>query len=217
MSNEGGKWIQLPTVLTDPATIIVADASVAISITASGYAAPILRSIPNRFAVSDVVVSKLESGSRIGHANAGQLRELVDSGLVEIVAMEGEAIIHFEELVVGPARSTLDDGEAATIACALELNAIPLIDERKARRIFAERYPGFSLGCTTDVFMHPEVGSALGDSELAVAVLNALKRSRMRVLDHHMTWVINLIGAEDAASCESLPRSVRMQAKPSRL
>ena len=217
LSNVDERRIQLSTVLTDPETAVVADASAAISITASGHAAPILHAIPNHFAVPDVVVSELESGGRRGHANADQLKELVDSGLVEIVTMGDEATIHFEKLVVGPARSTLDDGEAATIACALERNAIPLIDERKGRHICANRYPDLRLGSTTDVFVHPEVGIALGDSGLTLAVLNALKKSRMRVLDHHLTWVVDLIGTENAASCESLPRHVRMQGKPSQL
>lgn len=130
--------------------------------------------------------------------------------------MGDEAEIHFEELVIGSARSTLDDGEAATIACALELSAFPLIDERKARRFCAQRYPDLSFGCTIDIFKHPEVGSALGDSELAIAVLNALKKSRMRVPQHHLAWVVNLIGAENAAGCLSLPRSVRMPMKATR-
>lgn len=214
LSNEDGRRIQFSTVLTDPTTTVVADASAAISITASAYAAPILRATPNRFIVSDVVVSELETGSHRGHRNAEQLRELADNGFVEIVAMGDEAKIHFEKLVIGPARSTLDDGEAATIACALERNAVPLIDERKARRICADQYPDLSLGCTTDVFMHPEVGRALGDAGLATAVLNALKKSRMRVLAHHLDWVVDLIGPENAAGCESLPCSVRMQKDP---
>ena len=217
LSNEGGRRIQFSTVLTDPTITIVADASAAISITASAYAAPVLRAIPNRFIVCDVVVSELESGSRRSSTNAEQLHELVDSGLVEIVTIGNKTSIHFEELVIGLAQDTLDDGEAATIACALEFDAVPLIDERKARRICAERYPGLLLGCTTDVFVHPEVGSALGDTGLATAVLNALKKSRMRVLTHHLDWVIDLIGPENAASCENLPHPVRMQVKPSQL
>lgn len=213
LSNERGEQVQPSTLLNDPASTVIADASAAISITASAYAAQILRAIPNRLIVSDVVVSELESGIRRGHANAEQLHDLIDSGLVEIETMGAVAALHFEELVVGPARNTLDDGEAATIASALELGAVPLIDESKARRICAQRYPNLLLGCTTDVFLHPAVGNALGDLELAAAVLNALQKSRMRVLEHHLAWVVNLIGLENAASCTSLPLSIRMQFK----
>jgi hypothetical protein len=32
----------------------------------------------------------------------------------------------------------------------------------------------------------------------------------MRVLVRHLTWVVEIIGAERAALCESLPRSARV-------
>lgn len=205
--------MQPPTFLTDPTSTIVADASAAISITASAHAGRILSAIPNRLIVSDLVVSELESGGLKGRTNAEQLGDLVKGDLVEVVTMGDKAEIFFEELVIGSARNTLDDGEAATIACALELGGIPLIDERKARRICDQRHPSLSYGCTVDIFAHPEVGKALGNADLAIAVLNALKEARMRVLPHHLDWVVNLVGPENAAECNSLPRAVRMQAQ----
>ena len=204
--------MQPPTSLTDPTLTIVADASAVISITASARAGLICSAIPNRLVVSDVVVSELDSGRSKGHANAVQLHELINSNLVEVAAMGNEAESHFESLVVGSARNTLDDGEAATIACALETGGIPLLDERKARRICKQRYPELSYGSTVDIFAHPEVGNTLGAAGLALAVLTALKESRMRVLPHHLDWVIDLIGLENAAECNSLPRTVRMSA-----
>ena len=63
-----------------------------------------------------------------------------------------------------------------------------------------------------DIFAHPEVRKALGDTDLAIAVLNALKEARMRVLPHHLDWVISLVGPESAAGCNSLPSAVRLQA-----
>ena len=167
--------------------------------------------------MSDVVVSELDSGSLKGRTNAEQLRDVINSNLVEVATMGEEAESYFESLVIGSARSTLDDGEAATIACALEIGGIPLIDERKARRICDQRYPSLSYGCTVDIFAHPKVGNALGVADLALAVLNALKESRMRVLPHHLDWVVNLIGPENAADCNSLPRTVRMKASNAQL
>ena len=63
-----------------------------------------------------------------------------------------------------------------------------------------------------DIFAHPEVRKALGDTDLAIAVLNALKEARMRVLTHHLDWVASLVGPESAAGCNSLPSAVRLQA-----
>lgn len=204
--------MQPPTFLTDPTPAVVADASALISITASKRAGQICSAIPNRLLVSDVVVSELDSGRSKGHPNPEQLHELINSNLVEVATMADEAESYFESLVVGSARNTLDDGEAATIACALEIGGIPLLDERKARRICNQRFPNLSYGCTVDIFAHPEVEKTLGVADLAFAVLNALKESRMRVLPHHLDWVINLIGPENAAECNSLPHAVRTQA-----
>ena len=205
--------MQPPTFLTDPTSTIVADTSAAINITASARARRILSVIPNRLIVSDVVVLELESGRLSGRTNAEQLHDLVKGNLVEVVTMGDEAAIILEKLVSGPARETLDDGEAATIACALELGGIPLIDERKARRICDQRYPRLSYGYTVDIFAYPEVGKALGNADLAIAVRNALKEARMRVLPHHRDWVVHLVGQENAAHCNSLPRAVRPRAK----
>ena len=201
-----------PPFLNDPTRILVVDASAAISITASAHALQIVSAIPNRLIVPDIVVSELESGSQKGYANAEQLCDLIEDGKLDVVTMEEVASGHFESLVIGPARDTLDDGEAATIACALESGGVPLIDERKARRICDERYSDLPYGYTVDLFAHPNVGEALGDANLAQAVLNALTGARMHVLPHHLDWVVSLIGPEHAAQCNSLPRTVRQKA-----
>lgn len=201
-----------PPFLNDPTRILVVDASAAISITASAHALQIVSAIPNHLIVPDIVVSELESGSQKGYANAEQLRDLIKDGKLDAVTMGEVASGHFESLVIGPARDTLDDGEAATIACALESGGVPLIDERKARRICDERYSDLPYGYTVDLFAHPNVGEALGDANLAQAVLNALTEARMRVLPHHLDWVVSLIGPENAAQCNSLPRTVRQKA-----
>jgi predicted nucleic acid-binding protein len=59
--------------------------------------------------------------------------------------------------VVGPAQTTLDDGEAATIAHAVALNGVALIDERKANRICTERFPELRIASTVDILVHPSV------------------------------------------------------------
>ena len=86
---------------------------------------------------------------------------------------------------------------------------MPLVDERKANRICAERFATLRLGCTIDVFSHPKVHENLGQKALADAVFNALYHGRMRILAHHAEWVIGLIGTDRAALCVSLPRSAR--------
>ena len=197
------------TCLTDPAALLVADASVVISLNATDCAPEIIRAMPNRLAVVDAVPAELETGRPRGRQDADRLRDLVVAGLVEIVTLDEQAAQYFEELVVGPAAQTLDDGEAATIAYALAHGAFALVDERKANRICGERFPNIRIGCTLDVLLHPKVNDRLGHKSLAEAVFKSLYHGRMRVLHHHVEWVIGLIGPEKAALCNSLSKSVR--------
>jgi predicted nucleic acid-binding protein len=195
--------------LTDPAALIAADTSTVINLNATGCAAQILRAIPNKLLVAEVVSGELEEGRRRGRRDADSLQELVQAGLAEIVKLDEDASLHFERLVVGPAAMTLDDGEAATIACAVGRGAIAIIDERKATRIGAELFPALRIACTVDMLAHPQVQDDLGKEMLADAVFRALRDGRMRVFPHHIDWVVDLIGPDQAAACVSLPGSVR--------
>ncbi len=195
--------------LIDPAALLVADASAAINLNATGCAEAILRALPNRVAVVDVVPRELELGRRRGRQDPDLLNGLVAAGVLAIVKLDDAAARHFEGLVVGSAAMTLDDGEAATIAYAVEHGGIAIIDEKKANRICREKFPGLRVGSTVDIFAQPDVVRALGRDSLAQALVNALQRARMRVLPHHVDWVVGLIGPEQAALCVSLPRSVR--------
>ena len=120
---------------------------------------------------------------------------------------------HFENLVSGSAAETLDDGGAATIACAIERSAVALIDDRKAIRICKEDFPNLTVGCTVDVLAQRDVRAALG-RQLGEAVYSALERGRMRVPDRYGPWVVHLIGKERAAGCRSLPKRLRIGGSP---
>jgi predicted nucleic acid-binding protein len=199
--------------LTDPVVQVVADASTAINLVATGCAAAILTALPNPAVITKVVMSELEEGRSAGRRDAAVIAELAAASLISIVPLSEAQELHFESLVIGRGADTLDDGEAATIAYAVEGGAAALIDERKAIRICAERYSAIRLGCTVDLFAHAAVQAALGRDGVAEAVFAALQRARMRVLPRHMDWVVGLIGQERAAVCPSLPRGVRNAGK----
>ena len=199
----------LLTCLTDPAALIAADSSTVINLNATGRAQEIIRAIPNRLVVVDIVSAELDEGRRRGRRDAESLSKLVSADLVEIVKLDDFAAPHFEKLVVGPAAMTLDDGEAATIAYANGCGAIAAIDERKATRICAQMFPDLRIGCTVDILAHPGVQQSLGKETLAEAVFKALYHGRMRVFPHHVEWVLGLIGPDQAVVCTSLPNAVR--------
>lgn len=195
--------------LPESAAVLVADASVAINLNASGAAAEIIAALPERIVIVDIVAEELEIGRRKGRGDADSVRSLVAKGLLEIKSLGPAGLAYLEGLVVGSASETLDDGEAATIAYAADAGAVAVIDERKAIRICAGRFPGLKLRSTVDLFSQAEVQHAIGQPRLADAVFNALQDARMRVLPHQTKWVVDLIGVERATKCPSLPSSVR--------
>ena len=202
-----------PSCLDECTAAVVADTSVIINLNATGCADLILRELPNRCLVVENVSLELEAGRRRDHGDADALASLIGRRLVEPVRLGEVGVARFGSLVSGSAMGTVDDGEAATIACAFERKAVALIDERKAIRICADRLPDLAIGCTVDVFAQRDVQAALG-RRLADIVFNALARGRMRVPDRYGRWVVDLIGRDRAARCRSLPKRFRPGAPP---
>ena len=204
------------TTLTDPTAQIVLDASTIINLIATGNARAVISALPNGVVVVDIVTSELETGRTRGRDACDRLKQLSATGVIDIVELDDDAARHFEELVIGPAAATLDDGEAATIAYALSQDGTVLIDERKATRMCGQRFPQLRVACTVDLLMHPNVQQQLGPDLMADAVFKALHDGWMGVLPHHLEWIVGLIGDERAARCASLPQQVRVSPRSKR-
>lgn len=132
------------------------------------------------------------------------LRKLIEDGSVDLVSLDEDAEVHFAQLIIGPAEATLDDGESATIAYAVRHSGIALIDERKATRLCASRFPELMIQSSVDLFARPEVLNALGRERRARALFDALVVGRMRVASHLGEWVVAEIGQDQASECPSL-------------
>lgn len=189
---------------------MVADTSVVINLDATTHFGPILASLRNRLLIPTAVEIELRRGEMEGGHGENALWEFIASGRAEVVALTPDGLGQFRDLTSGLAAETLGDGEAATIACAHELNAIALIDERKGLRISAERFSSLAAATTLQVLAHPQVQTSLGRETLSEAVFNALTRARMRVPQEYHRWVVDLIGADNVRKCHSLPRSLRL-------
>jgi predicted nucleic acid-binding protein len=169
----------------------VADTSAIINLNATGFAPAILKALPNRLLVVDVVSLELKTGTPRGRGDARLLQDLVTAGIVEIVKLDEGAAQYFEQLVIGPAAMTLDDGEAATIAYAAAHSGTVIIDERKADRICRQRFPDVPIACTIDILAHSATHEHLGQENLVQAVFHALSDARMSVFSQHT----NIIGS----------------------
>jgi predicted nucleic acid-binding protein len=188
---------------------LIADASVVIGLNASGYARRILALTSCRILVPENASQELTLGAKFGHDDGEQLDQLVGEGLIERVALGQAALGVYEALIDGTYGETLDDGEAATIAVAAERRAVALLDEKKARRMCAQHFPDILRGSTAEWLLDAK---ALGSADQTQAMLNALRKGRMRVPPGFMEEVVELIGLEAAADCPSLPRVIRQPA-----
>jgi hypothetical protein len=200
--------MESPTYLIKPETIIT-DASTVINLNATGRARDIVQALGSKFVVVDVVQAELDAGRRSGRRDADLLNGLLTDQLFKLVQLDADAMVHFENLVIGPAIATLDDGVAATIAYSITKGATAAIDERKPTTICSQRFPALSVCSTVDILARPDVQNSLGKDELSAAVFRALMHGRMRVLPHNIQWVVELIGPEQASACISLPRVAR--------
>ena len=190
-------------------SVLVADASVVINLNATGSALEIIRAQAGSLVVTSHAFDELKRGARNGHKDAEQLQALIDLGIVSVGYLGETGTRIYASLVEGSAVQTLDDGEAATIGYAVEAAGIALIDERKARNICASTFPELPAMCTADLLLCKAVERALGQMRQIDAVTNALRGARMRVPPDRIRAVVDLIGEEVAASCNSLPKLVR--------
>lgn len=187
---------------------VVADASAVINLVASGAVLRIARVLRAPIRVLSAVALELESG-RPRWTTSDDLAELAKAGIIEIVDLDDAASRYFEELVVGTAVETLDDGEAATIAYALTRDLEALIDERKACRICAERYAALAVTTTVEFLLDPTMEAELGPDGVVDALFRALKYGRMRVPPSQVERVVRILGPERTALCNSLPLHAR--------
>ena len=188
---------------------VVADTSVVINLNATGCSKALLAALPNQVLVAEQVVWELQDQRSRQHHDGEMLADLVALDLIKVVALGENGHQVFAELVSGAAATTLDDGEAATIAAGLERNSLALIDERKALHICTSRFDELHTATTVDLLRHPRILEALPREELADAVFNAAYKARMRVQHHHGEWVLELLGRKRASLCSSLNRILR--------
>lgn len=190
---------------TDPSQPLIADASVVINLNATLCAAQIIVSVPNKLYVTENARGALHAGLRNGHLDAEKLEALIKAGAVQVAELGSDAWAIYKGLIEGSRGRTLDDGEAATIACALERKGVAIIDERKARSLCSARFPELTVVSNSEVLMSEGVAKALGRDAQILATVNALRGGRMRVPLQHVKAVVSLIGEKHALSCPSLP------------
>lgn len=179
---------------------LVLDASVAINLVATPYPFEILEALGEAALAPDEVIGEVDRNPRPGSTpSASPLAALIATGRIERVSLTGTMVETFVDLA-----GELGDGESATIAIAIAIGGVAVVDERKARGLCGRRFPGLRLGSSVGLLRHPRVADALGDARQAEAVFDALRFARMRVLPEHDAWVRRVLGDDRVKLCPSL-------------
>lgn len=195
--------------IVDSDTPLVLDSSVFVNLSATGFADKILDAIPMEVVMPAQVISELKRSIKQGYNDAIALLPLLEDGIVASLDIPRRAHSDFISLVSGPSMSSLSDGEAATIAISQVLKAWAAIDDRKSRRVCAERFRHLKLASSVDIISHCDVVDAFSERELAAALLAALEVAHMEVEDRHVRWVGRCIGFEKLNASTTLPRKLR--------
>jgi predicted nucleic acid-binding protein len=185
---------------------LVMDASAIINLLGTGMPAPLLRNLGMRVLVAGQALGEVRRHPIPNEPIAPAMAELKPAGLIEEVQLGSAGYSMFLELVANDLSGGLDDGEASTIAAALEHHgeAIIVVDEKKAARIISMRWPERRCVDTVTVLAQARVRKGISDEVFGDALFSALKHARMRVPADGRDWIIGLIGAERVGQCPCL-------------
>lgn len=132
---------------------LVLDASSGLNLLGTGCAAEILRALPHEVVVTDKALYEIERDPLTGTPGSFVMEQLRAAGLLRVVNLSEPAYACYLSLVGAPSPDGLDDGEAATVAHAIDVGAAPVLDERKATRIAGSLCSSTPV-CTLDLIAH---------------------------------------------------------------
>ncbi|MGL5445979.1 MAG: DNA-binding protein [Rhabdaerophilum sp.] len=201
--------------LADDHRPLVLDTSVLVNLHACTYGERVLSAIQNEIVVADIVAGELEHETSRRNGELSFLHDMIRRGKVTIIGMtEAEGNL-FARLSGGP--SSLDDGEAATVAIATHRGFRTVIDERKGRARAVAMMNGDAPAWSLDLLRHISVIKSLGEKLAADVVYLALRYGRMRIPSECGDDVVALIGRDRALECTCLPnfKSLLQEARSS--
>jgi hypothetical protein len=122
------------------------------------------------------------------------LQPLFDGGLLEEAVLESAD----EEALFVELAALLADGEAEGAALAVHRGYTLATDDRKARRIVAERWPTLRLTSTLELLHEWQVVAAVPEPRIAGALRQVARRATYRPRPNHPLWAwwAALVGEE---------------------
>ncbi len=203
----------LTSALLDRIDTLVLDASVAINLLGTAASRDILSVMPWNVVIEKRAHREIRRHPSDGRDHVSELQAWELDGCARVVSLQAEAREIFDDLTTGSLAETLDDGEAATIAYAVAgpERTVPVIDEKKATRIFHERWPSRRLLETAGLFQSLVDAGLISNRFASDLIYAALTNARMHVSHRLRPWVVDLIGSSRAAKCPRLGQSARSE------
>ena len=161
---------------------LVLDTSVWINLLATGRAKEIVEAIGIPVYVPEQVLDELRLDPVTRKPFLPGLHPVLESPRARIAPLSSSEMDTFVDLVGALAPDRLGDGEAASIAIAVNRNCRLCVDERKANRIVRERFSSIQTLRSTDILTHPALAAAFGPALAADCYELAVKYGRMHVL-----------------------------------
>lgn len=160
---------------------LVIDTSIWINLLATQRTWAIIRCLSTTCAAPEQVVGEVQRDPISGRHYPLDSHPLRGRSELEIVDLQGASADLFCGLVGNAIVKNLGDGEAASIAIAADRGWAVAIDERKARRLVRERFPGVPFISTFELLSLPEVERCLGRNARDIAIADAKRFGRMHV------------------------------------
>lgn len=172
------------------ASSLVLDASVIINLLGSDHAGEVLAAIDVSFVVEERTLKEIRRHPISGRSHVDELNALMVAGLIRIVRMADEAYEIYLGLIDDASPSSLGDGESAAIAVAATLGHCVVLDDRKARRVFSERYPRNPLLSTIQLFVGAAENCSVVNAKFEKIVELALSNSRMGIPNEDKHFIV---------------------------
>jgi predicted nucleic acid-binding protein len=177
-----------------PGGPLVLDASVLFNLLGTGMPKELLQALGVVCWVEERTAAEVRRMPR-QRTESAPLQPLLDDGSLKVCRMSERAYETYLSLLSGPSTDTLDDGESAAIAIAVEGLGSVVLDDKKARRILAARFPRVASGTSLSLIIEAARRAAWSEEKLRDAVTVARDVSRMAVVLHERALFAELFAA----------------------
>lgn len=188
------------------ASPVFLDTSVVINLLAAGCMGTIQTALNRPLIIPEEVAGELTRDPRDNSSGRALLADLKQRECISIHQLTSEQSAHFFTLVSAESPDDLGDGEAATLACAINYGKAA-IDERKARRIAARDHSNVMLFSSLDILCSAQSYQFYGAEAVEDMVRKAITIGRMRIPPEWRLFTASLMTPVDTSIRSVLPNA----------